>query len=281
MSVVKSPSKYLEGDEWVNEFFIRKAGLFLKELDSRWETAEEESRNVAKLLESIGVAKESDLLDLGCGNGRISINLAKMGYNVVGLDISPAFISDAKKRALEHGVHERAEFVVGDARELDRILKDRLFDATIMYWTTIIGYYLNRETDIAILKNIWKITKPNGYLLLLNHSCAESFLIRQSLCGQEHYISEIDQEHVLVENVKYDPLTAVVYNKWIYYKKKGRNLEFVDEVSFKLRLYTFHELVELAEEAGWTFHSAYRDLATLKPYRPSARGLNIVFKKKL
>ena len=279
MVVIGFASGHVRGNRWIKEFFIDRADLFLRILNSKWGTAEEEAKNIANLLKSIGVGKGSTLLDLGCGNGRISINLAKLGYNVVGIDISPLFINDAKKKALEHGVQDKVEFLVGDARDLDKLLKDRQFDATIMYWTTIIGYHQSREIDTAILKNIWRITKPNGYLLILNHACLESLLIRQSICGQPQYISDIDEEFVLVEKPRYDPSSATIYNTWVFYRKKGKDLVYVDEVSFTLRLYAFHELVEIAREAGWTLHSAYRDLTTLKPYRPNTRSLNIVFKK--
>ncbi len=279
MVVIGFASKRVQDDRWVKEFFIDKADLFLRVLNSKWETAEEEAKSIANLLERLGVGKGSSLLDLGCGNGRISVNLAKLGYYVVGVDISPLFISDAKKKALEYGVQDRVEFLVGDARNLDKLLKDRLFDATIIYWTTIIGYHQSQETDTIILKNVWRITKPNGYLLILNHACLESLSIRQNVCGQPQYISDVDEEYVLVEKPSYDPTTATLHNTWIFYRKKGKDLVYVDEVSFTLRLYAFHELVEIAKEAGWILHSAYSDLATLKPYRPNTRGLNIVFKK--
>ncbi len=54
------------------------------------------------------------MLDLMCGNGRISINLAKLSYKVVGIDISPMYIEDARGRAKEHNVAEDVKFLVGD-----------------------------------------------------------------------------------------------------------------------------------------------------------------------
>lgn len=265
--------------EWVKELFIDKADLFLRVLNSRWEIAEEEARNVASLLKTIGVVESSKILDLGCGNGRIAVNLAKLGYDVIGIDISPLLVSDAKKKAAEHGVQNKVELLASDARNLDKLLRGELFDAAIMYWTTIIGYYRSREEDTAILRNVWKVTKPDGYLLILNHACLESLSIRQGICGQPEYISDIDEEYVLREKPQYDSLTAALYNTWIFYKKRGKDLIYVDEASFTLRLYAFHEILEMAKETGWTLHSAYSDLVTLRPYKPSIRGLNVVFRK--
>ncbi len=271
---------YSNGIEWVKEFFIKKGRLFLKVLDSKWETAEIEAVHVARLLESIGVDKESTILDLGCGNGRIAINLAKLGYRVIGVDISPIFVEDAKKKAKEHGVEDKVEFFTGDARELDKVLRGKLFDATIMYWTTILGYYLDKKTDVMILRNIWKVTKPEGYLLILNHAGLELVSFRNGFCGAASYMSELDEEIVMVEKPELDPTTAIIKNTWIFYKKEGKDLKYIDEISFELRVYAFHEIVEMAKEAGWSFHSAYRDITTLRPYRPGLSSINIVLQKK-
>lgn len=54
--------------------------------------------------------------------------------------------------------------------------------------------------------------------------------------------------------------------------------EEVLRLGLKLRVYTLHELVKIAEESEWRFISAYRDPATLTPYKPLLSGLNIVFK---
>jgi hypothetical protein len=53
-----------------------------------------------------------------------------------------------------------------------------------------------------------------------------------------------------------------------YYRKSDRNLLFLDEVTFKVRAYTLHELVGMAEESGWQYVKAYKDVNTLEPYTP-------------
>jgi len=66
---------------------------------------------------------------------------------------------------------------------------------------------------------------------------------------------------------------------WLFYKKTDKNLIFIDEIGLRLRIYTLHELIKFAEESGWKYVNAYRDIATLRPYIPLFSGLNIVFKK--
>lgn len=55
-------------------------------------------------------------VDIGCGNGYFTRALCKAGYDVAGIDISPAMLSVAKTKAAEEGV--RCEFLLGDITKL-------------------------------------------------------------------------------------------------------------------------------------------------------------------
>jgi SAM-dependent methyltransferase len=266
---------------WINEFFIDKGELFLRMLNKRWEKADVEALGVKRILESLGLGEGSLILDLGCGNGRMAVNLAKLGYRVVGVDVSPVFIRDAFEKAKMHGVEDKVNFRTGDARRIDEELNGNVkFDATIMYWTTIIGYY-DESVDADILRRIRRITRDNGYLLILNTVSFDLSILRAGLLGTGiSYFNEVDDELICVEKPIFDPLKAVMTNTWTFYRRVGRDLIFIDEMSFKLRVYTLHELVKLAEENGWQFTNAYRDTTTLTPYKPLLSSLNVAFKAK-
>jgi cyclopropane fatty-acyl-phospholipid synthase-like methyltransferase len=57
---------------------LKKGELFLRVMNAKWEKAREEAQCIKKLLELLGVRENSLILDLGCGNGRISVNLGKL-----------------------------------------------------------------------------------------------------------------------------------------------------------------------------------------------------------
>jgi ubiquinone/menaquinone biosynthesis C-methylase UbiE len=62
-----------------------------------------------------GVGRDDVLYDLGCGDGRVVIAAAKrFGTRGVGIDIDPALIDEATRRAREAGVADRVRFTVGD-----------------------------------------------------------------------------------------------------------------------------------------------------------------------
>ncbi|OYT55545.1 MAG: hypothetical protein B6U76_05640 [Desulfurococcales archaeon ex4484_217_2] len=259
---------------WVEEFFIRKSHLFLKILNALWSKGEEEVEYVAKVLKAHGVNEGSKILEVGCGNGRIAINLAKLGYEVVGLDISPELIKDACRKA--KSMKAKARFIVGDARKIDEMFKPGEFDAVIFYWTTLIGYY-DEETDKQILLACRRVVKDHGKLFILKHASREVALARHELMPNiKYYVDHGD--FVVIEEHNFDILHSRVQAKWIFYIKNGKDLVFLDEVFFTLRLYSIHELINLAGTAGWKYIKAYGDLRELREYSTVSReSLNLVF----
>ena len=266
--------------EWIEELFIDKGELYLRVLNKMWKKADREAMNIKRLLESLNVHEGSLLLDLGCGNGRIAVNLAKLGYRIIGVDISPLFVRDAEEKAKINGVDGKALFRVGDARRIDEELDEIHFDAVLMYWTTILGYY-DKATDADILKRVRRVTKNGGYLLILNTASLDLTILRAGISGSDtSYLEEVDEDLVIVEKPSFDPLKAALSMRWTFYRRKGRDLEYIDEIMLKLRIYGLHELIELAEDNGWQFVNAYKDLETLSSYKPLLSGLNVVFKAK-
>jgi SAM-dependent methyltransferase len=69
------------------------------------------------LWERLATSCEGEVLDLGCGTGRVALHLARRGHAVTGIDSDPALVAELNRRAGEAGVSARAE--VGDARDFD------------------------------------------------------------------------------------------------------------------------------------------------------------------
>src|SRR5258708_21521606 len=81
------------------------------------------------LVQRLGITKGMKILDLGCGDGTTALPAAKLGANVVGVDIARNLVEAGNKRAKDEGL-TNIKFQEGDASDL-RDLQDRTFDLVV------------------------------------------------------------------------------------------------------------------------------------------------------
>ena len=139
---------------WLKEFFRRP--IFDPGEPEALAEAPEEARFAARAL---GLRKGERVLDLCCGVGRHSFELAKLGARVTGLDATPDYLAQARKRA---GGKDNPAFVRGDMRRL-RFFRE--FDAAINLWTSF-GYFEDPADDLRVLKGVAGALKPGGRFLI-------------------------------------------------------------------------------------------------------------------
>jgi SAM-dependent methyltransferase len=142
------------------QFFDVFAPHYVDEVFTRNTVAE-----VDFLEEVLGLLPGASVVDVGCGTGRHSVELARRGYRVTGADISQGMLREAAHAAKQAGVH--VEFICQDARELKL---GRQFDACICLCEGSLGL-LNAdedplEHDIAILRGIAASLVPGGKFVL-------------------------------------------------------------------------------------------------------------------
>ena len=109
-------------NDWIKKLFVERSDLFLKLLDYRWSRTEELVNGMIRVLNDFGITS-GNLLDLCCGNGRVSVYMAKKGFKAVGVDISQVFLDDARKKAKDHQVSNMVTFLEGDVRKLRDAVK--------------------------------------------------------------------------------------------------------------------------------------------------------------
>jgi ubiquinone/menaquinone biosynthesis C-methylase UbiE len=98
----------------------------------------------------------SKILDLGCGSGiPIDKYLLEKDFEVTGVDISEEQINLAKKNL------PKGDFFVGDMSEID--FPASSFNAVVSFYAI---FHLPKEEHLSVLKNIFNILKPGGYLLI-------------------------------------------------------------------------------------------------------------------
>lgn len=258
-------------EEWISKLFIERADIFLEILDERWAVTEDLVNGMLKALSSFGIVS-GNLLDLCCGNGRVSVCMAKKGFKAVGVDISKAFIEDARKKALEQGVSEKTKFIQGDVRRLKEVLKgiSEPFDVVVNAWTSI-GYF-PQEEELSIFKQARELSRKGAILIIAETAHAEFFSLKFTPTSY----SEIG-DYIILESRNYDPRKAKLSTTWTFYKKHENDLKFIDKVDFQLHIYNLSELAQLIEKAGWETIAHYGNLSTLQPMSPLT-SLNIIAK---
>src|SRR5436309_16083945 len=81
------------------------------------------------LVQRLGITKELKVLDLGCGDGTTALPAAKLGADVLGVDIARNLVEAGNKRAAEYGF-TNCKFQEGDAPNLEQ-LSEKAFDPVI------------------------------------------------------------------------------------------------------------------------------------------------------
>lgn len=257
--------------DWVKKLFIERSDLFRKFLDLRWPRTEELVNGMTVILGGYGISG-GNVLDLCCGNGRVSIHMAMKGFKTVGVDISKPFLQDAKRRAEERGVSDGTTFVQGDVRNLKRVLRNvsRPFDVVVNVWTAI--GYTSKDDDLSIFEQARKLSRQGAILFIAETMHAEYLSVRFTPTSY----TELDNI-LMLENRKYDPITSNMSTSWIFYDKREQNLKFIDRVDFENHIYSLSELSSLLREAGWETMASYGNFSTLQAMSPLT-SLNIVAK---
>jgi D-alanine-D-alanine ligase len=155
---VDNLESYLQPDWWRRIF----NSMYLKTDADVVEDKQITNKEIDLFTEFLGLDKNMVILDLACGQGRHTLELARRGFRYVnGLDRSHYLIRKAKNIALTEGLN--ASFKEGDARKLP--YQTDIFDLVMILGNSF-GYFESTEDDLKILKEVFRILKPNGRFLI-------------------------------------------------------------------------------------------------------------------
>ena len=124
--------------------------------ERRFNVAEDEAKGILALSK----LEKGNVLDLACGPGRHAIALARDGFRVTGVDLSPFLLEKAASLAQEQNVD--VEWVQADMRHF---LRPEAFDLAISIFTSF-GYFDDKQDDLAVLRNIRRSLRVGGILVM-------------------------------------------------------------------------------------------------------------------
>lgn len=259
--------------DWTRKLFVEHSDLFLKLLDERWSKTEDVVNGMLKVLSGFGITS-GNLLDLCCGNGRISIYMAKKGFKAVGVDISRTFLEDARKKAKEHKVSRNVNFLEGDVRNLKKVVRDvsQPFDVVVNAWTSI-GYF-SQDDDISMFKQAKELSRKEAVLIIAETMHSDFLAVKFTPTSYQEV-----GDAVLLESRKYDPTTSQLTAAWTFYNKRGENLKFIDRIELENHVYSQSELSSVLRKAGWEPVAFYGSFLTLQSMNPLT-SLNVVARAK-
>jgi SAM-dependent methyltransferase len=142
-------------------------GDFTRIAESMRESGEE-------LVGRIGITKGLKVLDLGCGDGTTALPEAKLGADVLGVDIARNLVAAGNKRAKEQGL-ANCKFQEGDASNLQE-LKDHTFDLVVSIFGAM---FAPKPFDVA--KEMVRVTRRGGRIVMGNWIPNDPTLVAQIL----------------------------------------------------------------------------------------------------
>jgi SAM-dependent methyltransferase len=177
----------------------------------------------------------TEILDLGCGHGRIANRLAGLGARVTGLDATPLFVEEARTQAADRELE--VSYVEGDMRSLP--WRDESFDRVIS-WFTSFGYFADDENR-RVLREAWRVLRPGGMLLIENNNLAE--LLPRWLPS---VVVERDGD-ILIDHARFDPPSGRARTERVTVRH-GRMRRF----TFSVRMFIAAELGDWLRAAGFS-----------------------------
>ena len=219
---------------WYEIFFDEN---YLKEYEKGLtpERAQKEADFINSTLNLPQTAEGARILDLCCGHGRHTVELAAAGYSMVGQDLSATFLNLAKDAAAARNLQIR--FIHADMRQIPF---ERELDAVINLFSAF-GYFDDDVENQKVLDAVARALKPGGKFLI---DLLNTLRIIRDFLPQSW--DELSDGTVVLTKRNYNILTGYNEECRTYIAPDGSKRE----IHLALRLYFYPEFTEMLNRAG-------------------------------
>lgn len=244
-------------DWWASYFDAQ----YLREYEPLFQL-ERDRREVARVIEILGLPSGARLLDCPCGQGRHAHLLAEAGYDVDGLDYSEHLLDHARER----GTGRTLRYTRGDMRRLPARWSGR-FDAVLNLFTSF-GFFADPADDRRVIAELARVLKPGG-VLVWNGGSRDGVMAR--FLSRDWWRAE--DGTMIAHERDFDSLSGVLTIRSSWYGPDGPG-----EREHRIRLYTASRLAELCAEAGLVVEEAF-DGWTDRPLGRRSSEMTLVARK--
>ncbi|UFJ43078.1 class I SAM-dependent methyltransferase [Brevibacillus humidisoli] len=229
-------------DDWFERSFREDYLLVYRHRDEA-----SADREIANLLDHLPVRRAGRVLDLCCGSGRHSRALARRGYEVVGVDLSPVLLAVAQ----EKNTYDNLRFYQYDMREIPF---DSEFDIVVNLFTSF-GYFSSDEENARVVHNMARALKPGGEVVIdyLNPDYVKVHLIPES---------EREANGLFIKEQRWIEDGFVKKRILLYDAEQAEPRQYMEQV----RLYHADEMQEMLQNAGFQSIQLFGDY-DFSPYR--------------
>ena len=217
---------------WVHSFhdeFLMHTLLVRKDIA-------ELDKDIAFVMQSLNLSKGSVLLDQCCGIGSMAIPLSQRGLEVIGVDITPSYIQQAKEKETD-----ACNFYCADARSFHHTDCD-----AVLNWWTGFGYFDSDSENKKLIEQAFASLRSGGMYLLDVPNMAG--IIRHFQPVMLHTYQTQLGTIELERTTTLDLFRSRMEKEWIY-RKEG---VLCAQHHSSVRLYGSHELVSMFQEAGFS-----------------------------
>jgi len=220
------------------------------------------SKEVDGIIKQLDLQPDDSVLDLGCGDGRHLLELARRGYQkITGVDSTKYYLDIAKERTAAEGLP--IEFIQDDMRSPRN---EGAYEAVLSLFSSL-GYFEKHEENLRVLRNAHRALKRGGKLLV-------------DVRGKENFAYHFDEEgwtesdgtYVLTRRMPLNDF-SIIENHWTIIESGNAK-----ELVFSHWIYSAQELKNMCEAAGFSDITAYGGMDG-SPYSYQSPRLIMVARK--
>ena len=225
------------------------------------------AKEVAFIVETLGLKPNMRVLDLCCGYGRHTIPMTRQGISLVGFDLSPVLLKEAQKSlsGVKNPDGAESSLVRGDVRHLPF---EGCCDAVISMFTSL-GYFDDETENFNVLGEIKESLKPGGSLLI--ETVNRDAIVRHFRPTQVYHPDGM----IVIEERRFDPVSGRSTVE-VTVIKDGTETRLHHDI----RLYAFTELEMLLSASGLAVEGVWGDFEG-GPFSWNSASMIVLAKKRL